>query len=817
MTIPAFTKFDPRSFLENEERRGTAAKPAKGAKGECEADGKLRATLASLATLAGGQVEIENFELTPGTRADGQEERTADPKARPVYPLAASQAEITLPLRHTCPKPAILTTALAAAQRAGVQFLERVSDGSLIPEDLDQLAPNDRQWLEGNWDAVRNELLPDDDSTDSLELLTKLNVEPVYLNTEERAAAEVQRLCKLATAVGIDVETAPRSAFLPVTWPIAVTKDGRRSKMQVAMDTSAALDPFRAEVRLLQVAAEIEGRMMALVIDLRQVPLGSAALAPLWQCTLVGHNLSFDVKMLAANGVQIADANLVDTILMAGLVLRGVEDERREGSRRPSLADAVHEALGLILPKTSQLAPWWRAELSQEQIAYAALDAVFALKLADELTLRISALGNGSKGNNLQHRLCAAVGPVARMELAGVTLDRGGLSRQIHSWKQELVNLRAKLGALGIANPSSAREVATWLRRELERLDATKLASWPRTTRGNLSTRAKHLQQLAHDLPGALLLVQFSHLEQLRSNFGDKLLNRVNPQTGRLHGSFQIAGAKTGRFSSSNPNLQNIPKLESIRSVFVAAPGKQLVVADYSQLELRVMAHISNDPVMTEAYRNGRDLHAITAASMLGVELDDFDVNRPVHKEARQKAKAVNFGIIYGSGPSGIKEFAQDAYNLQITVQEARAVIHRFLTTYRGVARWQQEQEARIMKTGTVSTRGGRVYRLAWEAEGRYYRNLALNLPIQGTAAEIAIEALIRIEARLRAELPGKAQLVLQVHDEFVVEADEIMVLAAKRILKQEMSTAFEVLLPGAPTRGLVEAHAGATWAAAKG
>jgi DNA polymerase-1 len=154
---------------------------------------------------------------------------------------------------------------------------------------------------------------------------------------------------------------------------------------------------------------------------------------------------------------------------------------------------------------------------------------------------------------------------------------------------------------------------------------------------------------------------------------------------------------------------------------------------------------------------------------------------------------------------------------LQITVEEASTVINRFLATYRDVARWQREQEARTRKTGTVSTRGGRVYRFAWEPGGNYSRNLALNLPIQGTAAEIAIEALIRIDGRLRAELPDKAQLVLQVHDEFLVEADEIVGRAAKRILEEEMTSAFEGLLPGAPTRGLVAAHSGSTWAAAKG
>ena len=734
-----------------------------------------------------------------------------------------SQSEVPAkrrPSRADKPHPDALTI-LAAAKKAGVTFMERVSDGELVVEGLDHLAPDDRQKLQANLGDVRSDLLPGDTWTASLDLLADLGVEMAYLDTEERAAAEVQRICRSSTMLGLDVETAPLPEFLPRAWPIVVTKDGRRSKLQSKMDTSPALDPFRAEVRLLQIAAELDSRTVVLVIDLRRVPLNCPALAPLWRCKLIGHNLSFDAKMLVANGVHLADENLVDTILMAGLVLRGVEETRREGSRRPSLADAVKEALGIDLPKTSQLSPWWRDRLTQEQIAYAALDAVFALKLEAALTPRIAALSEGPDGKPLQTRLCEAVGPVARMELAGITLDREALAKQANGWDQELITLKNEIAKLGITNPSSASQVATWLGGELARLgatNATNLASnWPRTPGGGLSTTAKHLRRLADQMPTAALLIRFSQLEQLRSNFGDKLLDGINPQTGRLHGSFQLAKAKSGRFASSNPNMQNIPKSDSIRSAVTAAPGKQLVVADYSQLELRVMAHIANDDVMTEAYRKGLDLHAVTAAGMLGLRPDEFDTERPAHKEARQKAKAVNFGVIFGSGPSGLREFARDAYNLKITMGEARAVIDRFLATYPGVARWQQEQEARTRRTRTVSTKGGKVYRFAWEPKGEYSRNLALNLPIQGTAAEIAIEALIRIDARLRASLPGKAQLVLQVHDEFVVEVEsDESVLATKSIVEQEMIAAFEALLPGAPTKGLVTAYAGPTWAAAK-
>ena len=643
---------------------------------------------------------------------------TATPAAHTDH-VAPSQPDVPpqqRPSRADKLSPDPLTTILAAAKKAGVTFMERVSDGELVVEGMDHLAPDDRQKLQANLDDIRSELLPADTSTASLDLLAKLGVEMAYVDTEQRAAAEVQRICGTSRTLGLDIETAPLPAFLPKAWPIAVTKDGRRSKLQATKDTSPALDPFRAEVRLLQVAAEIDSRTVVLVIDLRRVPLNSPALAPLWRCKLIGHNLSFDAKMLVANGVHIADANLVDTILMAGLVLRGVEDARREGSRRPSLADAVKEALGIDLPKTSQLSPWWRDRLTQEQIAYAALDAVFALKLEAALTPQIVKLNNGPDGKTMQNRLCEAVGPVARMELAGITLDRGALAKQADAWDQELITLKDEIAKLGICNPSSACQVATWLGGELARLDATNatnLASnWPRTPTGSLSTTAKHLRRLADEVPAAVLLVRFSQLEQLRSNFGDKLLDAINPQTGRLHGNFKLAKAKSGRFSSSNPNMQNIPRSELLRSAFVTPPGKQLIVADYSQLELRVMAHIAQDKVMMDAYRKGLDLHAVTAAGMLGLKPDQFDPDQPAHKEARQKAKAVNFGVIFGSGPAGLKEFARDAYNLQVTMEEARAVIDRFLATYPGVARWQRDQTARTRQTRTVSTRGGRVLSL---------------------------------------------------------------------------------------------------------
>ena len=409
------------------------------------------------------------------------------------------------------------------------------------------------------------------------------------------------------------------------------------------------------------------------------------------------------------------------------------------------------------------------------------------------------------------------------MELAGITLDREGLANQVPAWEKELASLKVEIAGLGIANPSSASQLVAWLKPQLERLstnnDFNWLSAWPRTVSGSLSTQAKHLRRLMESIPDVKLLVRYSAVSQLLSSFGDKLLQRVSPHTGRLHGNFLIAMAKSGRFSSSAPNLQNIPKSKAMRSVFVAGPGQTLVVADYSQLELRVMAAIAEDRIMTEAYERGLDLHAVTAASMLGIGQGRFDPANPIHKEARQKAKAVNFGVIYGSGPRGLREFARDAYGIQMSLKEAQVVIDRFLKTYPGVAAWQHKQAAEGQRTNRVSTLGGRSHSFKWEIGGKYSRIWRSIFLSKARQPRLQLKGSIRIDARLQRELGDNARLVLQVHDEFVVEvnAEPELVALAKGILEEEMVAAFRSLLPKAPTTGLVDAQPGPNWALAKG
>ena len=191
------------------------------------------------------------------------------------------------------------------------------------------------------------------------------------------------------------------------------------------------------------------------------------------------------------------------------------------------------------------------------------------------------------------------------------------------------------------------------------------------------------------------------------------MLNKINPITNRLHTNLQIAQAKSGRFSSKGPNLQNIPRDGLVRSAVRAPAGTVLIVADYSQIELRVLAERTRDKRMRDAYAHGLDLHRVTAARMLGITFGEFDKTKPEHRDARQKAKGVNFGIVYGCGASGLVTYARDNCNVTMTEGEAKRSIATWLRTYPGVARWQERQAAKCKSSGVVQTPAGRTYRFA--------------------------------------------------------------------------------------------------------
>ena len=311
-------------------------------------------------------------------------------------------------------------------------------------------------------------------------------------------------------------------------------------------------------------------------------------------------------------------------------------------------------------------------------------------------------------------------------------------------------------------------------------------------TKTGYATNADVLEKLRDKHPIVNFIMEYRQLAKLKSTYCDGLTAVVNPNTHRIHSVFTQTVTVTGRLSSTEPNLQNIPTRtelgREIRKMFVAKDGYVLVDADYSQIELRVLAHIANDETMINAFRNNEDIHAVTASQVLGIPLED------VTKEQRSSAKAVNFGIVYGIGEFSL---AQD---LHISVKEAKAYIESYLEKYHGVRNYMESIKEQAKKDGYVKTMLNRI-RYIPELKSPNYNirqfgeRVALNTPIQGTAADIIKLAMVRVENRLINEVL-KSKLILQVHDELIVEAHKDEVDKVKQILSEEMQGAMELNVP---------------------
>lgn len=311
-------------------------------------------------------------------------------------------------------------------------------------------------------------------------------------------------------------------------------------------------------------------------------------------------------------------------------------------------------------------------------------------------------------------------------------------------------------------------------------------------TKTGYATNADVLEKLRDKHPIVNFIMEYRQLAKLKSTYCDGLRAVVNPNTRRIHSVFTQTVTVTGRLSSTEPNLQNIPTRtelgREIRKMFVAKEGYVLVDADYSQIELRVLAHIANDETMINAFRNNEDIHAVTASQVLGIPLED------VTKEQRSSAKAVNFGIVYGIGEFSL---AQD---LHISVKEAKAYIESYLEKYHGVRNYMESIKEQAKKDGYVKTMLNRI-RYIPELKSPNYNirqfgeRVALNTPIQGTAADIIKLAMVRVDNRLINE-GLKSKLILQVHDELIVEAHKDEVDKVKQILSEEMQSAMELNVP---------------------
>ena len=378
---------------------------------------------------------------------------------------------------------------------------------------------------------------------------------------------------------------------------------------------------------------------------------------------------------------------------------------------------------------------------------------------------------------------------LARMERTGVRIDPLELKRLSELMESEISRLTSEIHALAGKpfNISSPQQLGRVLFEDL------KFPAPVKYGKGKvISTAADVLDELAPDHEIVRKVLEYRQLTKLKGTYVDALPALIDPATGRLHTSFNQTGAATGRLSSSNPNLQNIPiRTElgrEIRATFVPRDGWKLLAADYSQIELRLLAHMSEDELLLEAFRNGEDIHTRTAAEVLGVP------PLMVTPEARRAAKAVNFGIVYGISPFGL------ATQLGISRQEAEKYIKNYFARYAGVRRWLDATIAEVRQTGVTRTLFGRERPIpdinSRNANARgFAERTAVNSPLQGTAADLIKLAMVRIDAAIEAG-GYSAAMLLQVHDELIFECPPEEVEAVSRLVKHEMESVRELKVP---------------------
>jgi DNA polymerase I-like protein with 3'-5' exonuclease and polymerase domains len=675
----------------------------------------------------------------------------------------------------------------------------------------------------------------------SLDLLATLGVQIVVPNTVEEAIAWVAEIeadsdvhtpaelhCRPGL-IGLDIETAalPGMEHRP---PIKLRKNGLPAKHQPALSGDAGLDPYRARIRLVQLYG---GGQRCLVLDTDIVPV-EVLTGVLQRRTVVIHNASFELRFLTAASIQLPQFE--DTMQAAGLLL---------GTHRRSLDDAAVEYLGIALPKGLQRSDWSAPHLSPGQLAYAAIDAIVAFRLW--LKLRVELLNKNRGGAYLLQRDVTPA--VARMTARGILLDRSIHADLVTQWSDMLAKTReAFVRMTGQQPPDTPNQVRAYLD---QALPEPLRSQWPRTQNGLLSIRAAELRRVAH-LPAIQPLLSIASLEKLLSAFGTDLATKISAKSGRLHPSYNIAAAKTGRFSSNHPNVQQLPKRSALefRDCITAAPGSVLVVGDFNMMELRAAAAISGDPVMTADFANGIDLHRQQAAAMLGIAYDD------VTSEARDRAKPVNFSMIYGAGAAGLVATAWNNYGVTLSLVEAEHARQSFLQRYATYANWMRVNHVLCTQRGAIVIgQLGRVIEAAWEARtiktgghvpwhqdqdeeedsstdldsenGTAFffgsgwapdalkYTLCCNAPVQGGCADCGMLALTMVDAALRtADVDGGP--VLFVHDEIVVEVASHQVGQAREILTSSMMQAFAETFPGAPLTGVVSIGIGESWGSAK-
>ncbi len=564
----------------------------------------------------------------------------------------------------------------------------------------------------------------------------------------------------------------------------------------IAVDTeTTATDAMRAELVGLSLALDgqkgyylpighrhnAEKQLpLAKVIDALQKPLTDLSIPK------IGHNLKYDFIVLARHGLR------VQPLAFDSMIAEWLCDPNSHNLGLKNLAwvrlnwqmTTIEELIGKGKKQISM------AEVPIEQVApYAAADAAVIFQLQP---LLVKELQEKAALKLLQEVEMPLVTVLADMEMAGICLDVQLLHTLSKELAERMKGIEAQIfAAAGTSfNLNSPPQLSDVL---FNRLRIAPPNRNQRTATGFYSTRAGVLEELRGKHPVVDWILEYRELSKLKSTYLDALPQQVNPQTGRVHTSFNQTGSVTGRLASSEPNLQNIPVRSEtgrqVRRAFVAAPGCVLISADYSQVELRIVAHIAQDEAMLEAFRADLDIHAATAAAIYNVPLEE------VTKDQRRHAKAINFGLIYGMSPFGLTR------TTDLTLAEAENFVEAYFRRFPGVKAYLERARLQANQKGYVETLLGRrrYFPTLKSEKNAAIRNReereAINAPIQGTAADIMKLAMISVPPEL-AKQGLSARLILQVHDELLLECPKEEALETARMVKQVMESAYPLCIP---------------------
>ena len=510
----------------------------------------------------------------------------------------------------------------------------------------------------------------------------------------------------------------------------------------------------------------------------------------------IGQNMKYDAKIFARYGVNVAPID--DTMLISYALHGGLHGHGMDTLSERYLA---HETIPIkpLLGSGKSAITFDKVSIN-DATPYAAEDADVTLRLWQMLKPRL----HQARVTRVYETLERPLVPVlAEMEMTGIKVNRDTLSRMSNAFAQKMAALEAEIHEMAgesfnVGSPKQLGEIM---------FDKLGYEGGKKGKTGAYATGADVLEDLAtiHDLPKRVL--DWRQLSKLKSTYTDALQDHINPETGRVHTSYSIAGANTGRLASTDPNLQNIPvRTEDgrrIREAFVAEEGKVLVSLDYSQIELRILAHVAGIDSLKKAFRDGLDIHAMTASEMFDVPLDQMT------SDIRRQAKAINFGVIYGISGFGL------ARNLRIPRAEAQGFIDRYFERFPGIREYMDNTVDFAKKHNRVETLFGRVIHTpeinAKGPTAGFAKRAAINAPIQGAAADIIRRAMVRMPDAI-AGLPAK--MLLQVHDELLFEVNEDAVDPLVSVVKSVMEGAAEpVLHLDVPL--VVDAGKGAHWAEA--